>query len=73
MSHSAEAFTQAVDAIIARWDMSIQTYTMFRQRTTTSIPELEPSFGMGEPQGRESETETDATPQAMIEAEEVPI
>jgi len=40
---------------------------------TTTVPELEPSFGTKEPQGQERATETNATPQSRIETEEMPI
>jgi len=71
-SHSAEVFTQDIDAILTRWDTAVQHYIVFRQQTTTSVPELEPSFGTREQQERKGATEAKATPQAMIEAEEAP-
>lgn len=65
-------FTQGVDAILANWDLTLQRYFEFRQRTTSLVPNLEPSFVTGEPQGQEGTTGIDATLQASVEVEEAP-
>ena len=54
--------------------MVIQRYSEFKQQTTTTtVPELKPLFGTEEPQGQERAIETNSTPQARIETEEMPI
>lgn len=40
---------------------------------TTIVPELEHLFGIEESQGQERGTETNATPQARLEMERIPI
>lgn len=43
-SNLAKEFTQRAKAIVAEWETSIHKYRELRQQTTTTIPELEPSF-----------------------------